>query len=80
MLTKRELRGILEQEDRLRVLVGQLSTVGRDVRSTTMQWSYEGTKLDSTVKHMSWVPPWVEQGSRGEVAPVQPGLGGGSGS
>ena len=39
VLTKRELRGILEQEDRMRVLVSQLSTVGRDVRSTTMQWA-----------------------------------------
>ena len=61
VLTKAELRGILEQEDRMRVLVSQLSTVGRDVRSTTMQWAYEGKKLDSTVKHMSWVPPWVER-------------------
>ena len=31
-------------------LVGQLSTVGREVRSTTMQWAYEGKKLESTVK------------------------------
>ena len=59
VLTKRELRGILEKEDHMRVLVSQLSTVGRDVRSTTMHWAYEGKKLDSTVKHMSWVPPWV---------------------
>ena len=43
----------------MRVFVGQLSTVGRDVRSTTMQWAYEGKKLESTVKHLSWVPPWV---------------------
>ena len=35
--SKRALREILEQEDRMRVLVGQLSTVGREVRSTTMQ-------------------------------------------
>ena len=61
VLTKRDLRGILQQEDRARVLVSQLSTVGRDVRSTTMQWAYEGKKLDCTVKHMSWVPPWVDQ-------------------
>ena len=60
MLTKGHLRGILQEEDRLRVLVGQLSTVGREVRSTTMQWAYEGKKLDSTVKHLSWVPPWVQ--------------------
>jgi len=62
VLTKRRLREILAGEDRMRILVGQLSTVGREVRSTTMQWAYEGKKLDSTVKHMSWVPPWVDAG------------------
>lgn len=68
VLTKRDLRGILQQEDRSRVLVSQLSTVGREVRSTTMQWAFEGKKLDCTVKHMSWVPPWVDQAGdeRGE--------------
>ena len=45
MLTKGHLRGILQEEDRLRVLVGQLSAVGREVRSTTMQWAYEGKKF-----------------------------------
>ena len=44
----------------MRMLVGQLSTVGREVRSTTMQWAYEGKKLESTVKRLSWVPPWVD--------------------
>ena len=44
----------------MRVLVGQLSTTGREVRSTTMQWAYEGKKLESTVKHLSWLPPWVK--------------------
>jgi hypothetical protein len=73
VLTKRELRSILEQEDRMRVLVSQLSTVGRDVRSTTMQWEYEGKKLGSTVKHMSWVPPWVEQRDRSGGAEESPG-------
>ena len=24
-----------------------------------MQWSYEGKKLDATVKHLSTRPPWV---------------------
>ena len=32
-----------------------------------MQWAYEGKKLDSTIKHMSWVPPWVEQKNGGEA-------------
>ena len=60
VLTKGALKAILKTEGSMRVLVGQLSTVGRDVRSTTMQWSYEGKKLDCTVKHLSWVPPWVD--------------------
>ena len=32
-----------------------------------MQWAYESKKLDCTVKHLSWVPPWVDQGDVGEV-------------
>ena len=40
-------------------------SVGRDVRSTPMQWSYEGKKLDCAMKHISWRPPWVE-GDEGE--------------
>ena len=59
VLTKGQLRAILASEDAARTLVGQLSTVGRDVRSTPMQWAYEGKKLDAAVKHLSWVPPWV---------------------
>ena len=48
--------------------MGQLSTVGREVRSTTMQWAYESKKLDSTVKHLSWIPPWVDaRGQSGEL-------------
>ena len=58
-MTKGRLREILADEGRMRILVGQLSTVGREVRSTTMQWAYESKKLDCTVKHLSWVPPWV---------------------
>ena len=54
------LRSILQDEDCIRVLVGQLSTVGQKVRSTTRQWAYEGKKPESTVKHLSWVPPWVK--------------------
>ena len=57
VLTKGRLREIMALEDRQKVLVGQLATVGREVRSTTMQWAYESKKLDCTVKHMSWVPP-----------------------
>ena len=60
VMTKGRLRAILADEHRARILVGQLSTVGRDVRSTTMQWAWEGKKLQSAVKHLSWMPPWVE--------------------
>merc|ERR1712113_964341 len=60
VMTKGGLRQILESEDRVRILVGQLANVGRDVPSTTMHWSYESKKLQSTVKHLSWHPPWVE--------------------
>ena len=59
-LTKGGLREILAIEGRRRLMVNQLSTLGRDVRSTPMQWQYEGKKLDATVKHLSWVPPWVK--------------------
>ena len=59
-MTKGSLKAIMAAEGSMRVLVGQLSTVGRDVRSTTMHWAYESKKLDCTVKHLSWVPPWVD--------------------
>ena len=41
-------------------MVYNLQNVGRDVRSTPMQWSYEGKKLDCAVKYLSWRPPWLE--------------------
>ena len=37
VLTKARLREMLEQEDTARALVGSISTMGRDVRSTPMQ-------------------------------------------
>ena len=49
--------------------MNQLQIMGRDVRSTPMQWAYEKKKLDAAVKCLSWRPPWVrplagqEQGS-----------------
>ena len=68
VMTKGRLRELLHQEDRMRMLVGQLANVGREVRSTTMQWAYESKKLDATVKHLSWVPPWVGL-EEGDTAP-----------
>jgi hypothetical protein len=58
-LTKGGLREMLQDEQAVRSLVHQLMVVGKDVRSTPMQWAYEGKKLDCAVKHLSWLPPWV---------------------
>ena len=70
VMTKGRLRDILRDESRARALVGQLSTVGRDVRSTTMQWAWEGKKLQTAVKHLSWIPPWVDAKDRDGNAPL----------
>ena len=58
-LTREGLRRMLDDEDMVRRLVHELMTVGKDVRSTPMQWAYEGKRLDWAVKHLSWRPPWV---------------------
>ena len=50
---------MLEHEDTARALVGSIQTMGRDVRSTPMQWSYERKKLSAAVQFLSWKPPWV---------------------
>jgi len=57
--TKAQLREMIEDEQAVRTLVHQLMSVGRDVRSTPMQWAYEGKKTTCAVHHMSWRPPWV---------------------
>ena len=59
VMTKGQLRAVLEDEDALRSMMNQLQVMGRDVRSTPMQWAFEGKKLDAAVKHLSWRPPWV---------------------
>ena len=64
VLTKARLRELLESEDASRAMVYNLQNIGRDVRSTPMQWSYEGKKLDCAVKHIGWQPPWVERPER----------------
>ena len=53
VLTRRRLRELMESEETARSIVGQLMSVGRDVRSTPMQRSHEGKKLDRAVKHLS---------------------------
>ena len=63
VLTKRRLRELLADEEAARAMVYNLQNVGRDVRSTPMQWSYEGKKLDCAVKYLSWRPPWLPRRS-----------------
>ena len=60
VLTKRRLRELLADEEAARAMVYNLQNIGRDVRSTPMQWSYEGKKLDAAMKYLSWRPPWLE--------------------
>ena len=67
MLTKAGLRAMMEDEERARMLTHQLMTVGRSVRSTPMQWAYEGKELDTVVKYMSWCPPWVRGEDPGAI-------------
>ena len=64
VLTRAGLREIMKDEAALRSIVNQLAVMGRDVRSTPMQWSYEGKKLDAAVKFLSWRPPWVRAVAR----------------
>ena len=59
VLTRAQLREIMKDEAAVRTMVNQLTVMGRDVRSTPMQWSFEGKKLDAAVKFLSWRPPWV---------------------
>jgi len=70
VLTRRQLRDIIESEDAARSLVYQLQSVGRDVRSTPMSWSYERKKADCCVKHLGWRPPWVKASEGSDPDPA----------
>ena len=59
-VTKAQLREMLEDEQQSKMLGYLLMSIGKDVRSTPMAWSYEGKKLDAAVKHMSWRPLWMQ--------------------
>ena len=72
VLTRRRLRELMESEETARSIVNQLMTVGRSVRSTPMSWAWEGKKLDSAVKHLSWRPPFVRPSNPEEVDPAAP--------
>ena len=52
----------------MRTLVYQLTTVGRDLRSSTAYWGYEGKKLNAIAHFLAWKPPWV----RGDEAGAAP--------
>ena len=63
VLTKDALRKLLKGEDEAArsvtgALVYNLQSVGRSVRSTTMQWSAESKKLDCAVKTIGSRPVW----------------------
>ena len=60
VMTKAMLRDMLQSEETMRSLVGQLMSVGKEVRSTPMHWSFEGRKLTAAVQYLSWRPPWVQ--------------------
>ena len=60
VLTRRHLREMVENEGTARSLVNQLMAVGRDVRSTPMDWAWKAKTTRASVHHMSWRPPWVE--------------------
>ena len=59
VLIKGKLRELLANDDNARALIGSISAVGRDARSTPMHWAYEGKKLTASVQYLSWRPPWV---------------------
>ena len=61
-MTRGELRALMGQEEGVRGIVHQLMTVGRDVRATPMHFASKHKELDCAVKHLSWLPPWVERG------------------
>ncbi len=75
VLTKGKLRELLANEDTARAPAGNISTMGRDLRSTPMQWAFEGKKLTAAVQFLSWRPPWV-MAPRGADDDVQPFLAG----
>ena len=49
LLTRGALRAMMDDEHALRAMVHQLMTIGRDVRSTPMQWAYEAKKQEAIV-------------------------------
>jgi hypothetical protein len=53
-LSKAQLRAMMEDKSQSSEMLRQLLTVGKDIRSTPMSWSYEAKKLDAAVKHLSW--------------------------
>ena len=53
VLTRRHLREMIECEATSRSLVHQLMTVGREVRSTPMDWAYRAKQTRATIQHLS---------------------------
>jgi len=61
-MTRGELREMMGREEGVRGIVHQLMTVGKDVRATPMHFASKHKELDCAVKHLSWLPPWVDRG------------------
>ena len=51
-MTKDGLRAVLKDEELCRGLVHSLMKVGQNVRTTPMQWAFEGKKLDLSLIHI----------------------------
>ena len=75
VMTRNELRSVLQDEDALRGMVNQVMVVGRDVPSSPMQMSQEYKKVSCAVKHLSWKCPWVTSEGDGEEDPAARYLG-----
>ncbi|MCP4741220.1 MAG: hypothetical protein GY871_03180, partial [Actinomycetales bacterium] len=65
VLTRARLREMKESDDLIRTLVYQLTTVGRDLKSSTSYWNYEGKKLNAGVHFLAWLPPWLRRDEEG---------------
>ena len=70
VLTRRALRDLFESEHTKRMVVGQILSVGKDVRSTVAHWNQQQKMLDCAVKTVSWRPPFVENATLGAADPM----------
>ena len=60
VLTRKSLRDLLSHEQSKQMIIAQIMSLGKDVRSTPVHWAYQQKLLDMAVKTLSWRPPFVE--------------------